>query len=293
MKVFISWSGPLSSAVGKVLRDTLPCILQDLEVFLSKHDLGSGERWGQQLAEQLDQTSFGVICLTPTNLAAPWLLFEAGSLAKHIDGRVCGLLSSGLRAADISGPLAQFQHLEWSKENIHKLIRDINAKLDTPVEAQQLDRIFEKWWPDFESGYQSALTEHTAKHSGVPHRRPDRDILEEILERVRASERDPSETVRSKKSASNDDAFVQSLLGNLRKTLSPAQVELLTAVAVAKTQGKQDLAKMLCEHAQAADVDDLVHRGLFVRGKDGRIMMNRLIIRQLGREVESKKPTQG
>jgi hypothetical protein len=56
-------------------------------------DIDKGQRWGLILAEQLESTHAGVICLTPENLTAPWLLFEAGALSKlHKDSKVCTYL---------------------------------------------------------------------------------------------------------------------------------------------------------------------------------------------------------
>src|SRR5438309_2275445 len=46
---------------------------------------------------------------TPENVGAPWVLFEAGALAKSMQGaRVIPLLFN-LGIGDITGPLAQFQ----------------------------------------------------------------------------------------------------------------------------------------------------------------------------------------
>jgi len=38
-KVFISWSGPRSKHVASALRDLLPEILQDLDAWMSEHDM--------------------------------------------------------------------------------------------------------------------------------------------------------------------------------------------------------------------------------------------------------------
>lgn len=188
MKLFISWSGEVSQGVAGVIREYLPCIIQGLEVFMSKHDLESGSRWGVQLAKELDNSNFGLICLTPDNLTNPWLLFEAGALTKYADGRACGLLFGGLKPADISGPLSQFQNRVFDKAEFGTLLMDVNEKLDRPLSNQYLTMTFEKWWPDIERGCRNELSRTRPGTSTVPHREQG-DILNEILIKVRNIER--------------------------------------------------------------------------------------------------------
>ena len=44
----------------------------------------SGARWNDQVAVELERTNFGIICLTKANQERPWVLFEAGALAKGL-----------------------------------------------------------------------------------------------------------------------------------------------------------------------------------------------------------------
>lgn len=109
MKVFISWSGKRSEALAKALREWFPLVLHFVEPWLSQSDIQAGERWSVQVAKGLETCNFGVLCVTKENLNSPWILFEAGALAKSMeDGRVIPLLLD-LDLKEISGPLAQFQ----------------------------------------------------------------------------------------------------------------------------------------------------------------------------------------
>jgi hypothetical protein len=56
-----------------------------------------------------ETSNSGVICVTPENLNSPWVLFEAGALAKAMQGAKVIPLLFDLEFSDISGPLAQFQ----------------------------------------------------------------------------------------------------------------------------------------------------------------------------------------
>jgi hypothetical protein len=85
MKVFISWSGPRSRHVARALHDWLPDIVQYVEPWMSHEDIQAGARWSPEINDQLSQTKFGIICLTPENQHKPWLAFEAGALAKTVD----------------------------------------------------------------------------------------------------------------------------------------------------------------------------------------------------------------
>jgi hypothetical protein len=57
------------------------------------HRISAGARWANELANELAGTRFGILCLTRDNLNSPWLLFEAGGLAKTVeDTFVCPYL---------------------------------------------------------------------------------------------------------------------------------------------------------------------------------------------------------
>ncbi len=128
MKIFLSWSGERSQRVAATLRKHLPLMIQSLNVFMSKHDIESGARWGSELSRELDETSFGVLCLTEENLSSPWLQFEAGALVKHAESRACGILIGTLGVAEITGPLSQFQHRRFDHDEILHLLKDINKR---------------------------------------------------------------------------------------------------------------------------------------------------------------------
>ena len=108
-QVFLSWSGDRSKSVADALKLWLPRVLQGLDVWMSDHDIRPGERWERQLGGQLEQSSFGVVCLTPENLKSAWLIFEAGALSKAITESRVAPYRFGLKTSDVGPPLAQFQ----------------------------------------------------------------------------------------------------------------------------------------------------------------------------------------
>ena len=157
MKIFVSWSGDFSHAVAKALKDWLPNVIQAVEVFLSSEDIAKGSQWFHELGKVLDESSFGILCLTRQNLGAPWVLYEAGALGKHFgQARVVPLLID-LKMPDLEGPLAQFNAAELEKDEIAKLVSAINAHLQpAPLSAEKLKKAFKTWWPTLEKSLNQA-----------------------------------------------------------------------------------------------------------------------------------------
>jgi hypothetical protein len=114
-------------------------------------------------------------------LAAPWLLFEAGSLSKQVQESRVVPYRLGLRAPDIPFPLAQFQGIDANELGTRKLIETLNLALPDSIESQRLDRMFERWWPDLKG-----RLERSAKlPAEATPMRSDRELIEETLALVR------------------------------------------------------------------------------------------------------------
>lgn len=182
MKIFISWSGVRSQRVGEALRDWLPNVIQALQPWMSASDIDKGIRWRTEIAAFLEQSSIGIICLTPENLNAPWILFEAGALSKlQQSAYICTFLYR-LEPADLQDPLAQFQTTKAQKEDTRKLIQTINRGLgENTLSENKVNDAFDVWWPKLEQSLNAITSEEDVSR---PKRR-DREVLEEILERIR------------------------------------------------------------------------------------------------------------
>jgi hypothetical protein len=185
MKVFLSWSGERSQAIAEGLRDWLPKVIQAVQPWMSAVDIERGARWSSDIAVELGQTSFGILCLTPENLDSSWIHFEAGALSKTLENAfVCPYLYD-LQPSDLKGPLVQFNAAKANKEDTQKLILTINASLAEPLSEDVVCESCELWWPKLESTLNSIPeTEAAGKKE-----RPEREILEEILELVRQQAR--------------------------------------------------------------------------------------------------------
>jgi hypothetical protein len=179
--VFISWSGQLSYRVASVLYEWLPSVIQSIDPFLSSEDIEKGVRWFNQISGELEQISFGIICVTPDNLSAPWILFEAGALSKSVgQSRVTPLLVR-VSNSDLQGPLAQFNTTSISEADFKRLIKTINIHLgEKGITEKLLDKTFDITWPILRKELDEAFEELKGGIIETPNR-SQADMLEEIL----------------------------------------------------------------------------------------------------------------
>lgn len=181
MKVFISWSGARSQSLALSLRDWLPLVVHFVEPWLSEADIAAGERWAQSVAKELESCNFGIICVTRDNVAAPWILFEAGSLAKSLEGsRVIPLLFD-LEFSEIGGPLAQFQAKKADREGLAETVDSVNHAAKEPIPDARVKQLFDALWPQLESQL-GTIPKHAATAKPI---RPQHEILEELVSSVR------------------------------------------------------------------------------------------------------------
>lgn len=182
MKVFISWSGERSQALAQALRDWLPLVLHYVEPWLSEADIAAGERWAEAVAKELEASNFGIICVTRENVGSEWVLFEAGALAKSMQGsRVIPLLLD-LEFRDITGPLAQFQAKKVEKSGLSEVVHSINNAASQTVPETRAKQLFDALWPELEK----AVASIPKQESATKHSRPQHDILEELVASVRS-----------------------------------------------------------------------------------------------------------
>lgn len=184
MKVFLSWSGQRSKEVANLLSDWLCCVIQASRPWISTRDLDRGSLWFGEINDQLKDTTVGIICLTQENKGRPWILFEAGALAKGLStSRVCTLLVD-LEPKDIEDPLAQFNHTFPTRESVLGLVKTLNGALSSGgLDIRILEQVFDTYWPQFEDRFSKVLQNTEAQPPSKP--RPKEDVLSEILENTR------------------------------------------------------------------------------------------------------------
>jgi hypothetical protein len=163
-------------------------IVNAFNPWLSKKSLEKGVNWSTELTTALGKVSAGIICLTPSNLTEPWILFESGAIAKAVKAetdkpRACTLLI-GLKSSDVKGPLAQFQNTELTRDDLLRLVQNLNAALgEAALKETQVEKAFNTFWPDLKKKLDNLPPDGPTDRP----KRSEQEMIEEILDTVRSA----------------------------------------------------------------------------------------------------------
>lgn len=213
MKVFISWSGPETREFATFLRDWLQGVIQAVKPWMSEKDIAKGRHSMAELRAQLADTRLGIVVLTAANQGSQWVNFEAGAISNSVgEGSVIPLLLD-LGKTDVVGPLSQFQAVDAAdRTEVHQMLDAINRAQHEPLPERVLAHASEREWAGFEAEVRRFRSATRAMAEVVP-ARDEREVLAEILETVRALDRENHAT--------------RSLVAGLAATLSQNQQKQL------------------------------------------------------------------
>jgi TIR domain len=202
MKVFISWSGKRSNYVAKTLYEWIPRVIQTVQPWLSE-EMPKGVRWSPEIAKALEETNFGVVCVTPENQGEAWLNFEAGALSKTLaNAKVCAYLIDFRKTTDVVGPLKDFQLTQTNRDDTFRLMKTMNAAQgDAVLSDKVLEDTFDVWWARLEE----KLNQIPAADTAVPKTRNPQEIQEETLGIVRNMEKSLTAVVEAVRSITNSE----------------------------------------------------------------------------------------
>lgn len=195
MKVFLSWSGFASRAVASALYEWMPNVINAIEPWMSSKDIDAGAVGLEEIAQQLNGTTFGVVCLTQENKDRPWINYEAGALSKEVTGqprpRVATVLIDIENPGSISGPIGRYQATRLDdQEQVIALMQSINkhGAQGGPglLRSEQAVRnMAVRLWPDLLDLLAAKRDELLVGPTQPSDPVPDRVLLTEILEVVR------------------------------------------------------------------------------------------------------------
>lgn len=161
----------------------MPRVIQSIDPFISTNDIDKGAHWASDLSDELEGTDFGVACLLPENLVEPWIQFEAGAVSRTIQkgkkGRVAPVLFGVQQSDLVDNPLGWFQSTNFDKEDMRKLMEDINRVNDSEsLKPEILDGAFEKNWADLEGAVRAIMVE---KRTTAFRAKQEKDLDEIVL----------------------------------------------------------------------------------------------------------------
>jgi hypothetical protein len=183
-KIFISWSGDYAENVAGLVRDWLTSAYQRIDVFFSPDSIEKGARPLSRIEAELASCVAAIVVVTADSMKSAWVNYEVGALSSLplSDGRprlVIPLLVGVDRPADVIGPLTQFQAVLMNMQDFRRMIGSLNGVLS--MEASWVDRIVTTTKTQIEAILKSATVPADQKSP----QRPDRELLEEILQHVR------------------------------------------------------------------------------------------------------------
>jgi hypothetical protein len=147
-KIFLCWSKRRSRVIAEAWDRLLPEIMEGIQPVLST-EFQKGKEWSQLLRRDLDKARTGVVFLTPENVDAPWIHFEAGALATAVGNRNGDLFTYvyGCDPGSLAGPLSAYQSTVATKEDTHRLVLNLCRALhrEPPNEVA-----YGIWWVKLE-----------------------------------------------------------------------------------------------------------------------------------------------
>jgi hypothetical protein len=184
--VFITWSGAASEIVAAALDHFFRRVLENVRPFYSAESIRSGQAWFSEIVLNVEQATYGIICLTPQNKDAPWVLFETGAMCRQLAQRRIVPIYIGMRSSDVLGsPLAPFQGRTVERASILALVKDINRAVtetgaDRGADESVLEDRFEQNWPRLAEAIEKAKA---ALGEVAPALKPEPvDLLRELID---------------------------------------------------------------------------------------------------------------
>src|SRR3954463_3776491 len=193
VNVFISWSGRRSHEVAEALVPWIKKVIQSAHPWISS-DLERGVKWLSAISESLDSHSIGILVVTPGNIEAPWLNFEAGALSKQLgdEVRVIPYLLDFRTASDLKAPLGQFNAALADEPGTWELVKTLNAHTEHKLSDNDLRETFDMWWPRLEEKLEVIKASVTQQPTS---RRTTGDKVDELLGLTRQLLREPRNLV--------------------------------------------------------------------------------------------------
>lgn len=240
MKVFVSWSKN-SRGVGKAVSDAVREIFDPVvETFISQEIL-AGSRGLDTIDGELNDTDFGIICLTRANQTEQWINYEAGALSRQVEDkrtRMGVFLVDLPGAEDVNSPLDIFQCKLATLEGFTDLMVSLN-KLGPELKDSTLDKRIAAAWPDVQKA-----VEAVAKGEPTPVAKPPKsrdEKMDEVLGLVKAMEASLGEVRMMASRSMETSMMVADVVGRNPTRWSPLRPKVSERGGVVRTLGGEEI----------------------------------------------------
>jgi hypothetical protein len=150
LKVFVSWSGKEAEKLGTRLRERLPGIVPNIQIFFSP-TIAPGAVWTKAVEKAIQEADYAILCVTKGNLDSRWMNFEAGALWRaRKQSYVCPLLLN-LEPGGLQSPYSLFQARRFNDKEFKDLCKHLASR--TKMDMDQFQRNFEVNWPPLSAGF--------------------------------------------------------------------------------------------------------------------------------------------
>jgi hypothetical protein len=121
-KILLCWSKRRSKSIAEAWARLLPLVIKDIQPIVST-EFQKGKDWPVLLRRDLTESRAGIVFLTPENVDAPWIHFEAGALATAVqsDGGIFTYIY-GFDPGQLNGPLGSYQSTIATRDDTRKTI---------------------------------------------------------------------------------------------------------------------------------------------------------------------------
>ncbi|MBT2521809.1 TIR domain-containing protein [Arthrobacter sp. ISL-28] len=204
MKVFISWSKNSRDA-GRAVSTAVSEIFAPVVTTFISQEIRAGSRALEEIDDALDNTDFGIICLTRSNQTEQWINYEAGALSRQVENKRqrMGVLLVDFESVDeVNSPMNIFQCKMATLQGFSELMLSLN-ELSPNVKEDTLSKRINLVWPDVEKEIQ-AVKEAKPQEDlpDVPVKTAD-DKLDELLSLVKVIESSIGDEVSARKGRGN------------------------------------------------------------------------------------------
>ena len=131
-----------------------------------------------------------------------------------------------LRKSEIKGPLLQFNMRNFEKQDLRSVIETLNNSCtEDKLDQERLTEAFDVWWPRLETKIKTLPEPETSQRSELPSVEANTQILEELLDLVRAQQK-----VLATPEMLLPSGYLRHIIGSENLDISPKAIdELLEA----------------------------------------------------------------